>query len=171
MSSFPNTFHSGGWKLTLSNLPAILKVSDMKYFDNYCKSVVLPDYNILEYQSGYPNGETERHPMSRKNEELTQLQIDFKISENFENYFAFLNWMLSIRYGQIDTSKDDRLWQNVIDRIDVTILDNQKRDVGHIYYTEARLTYLSSIALDFGVEDEVTFTTNFSYREVGFDIA
>jgi hypothetical protein len=168
--SFPNTFHSGGWKLTISNLPTMLKVSDMKFFDNYCKSVVLPDYNSLEYQASYPEGITERHPMNRVNEDLTQLQIDFKVSEDFDNYLAFFNWMLSLRYRtDIDIRKDDRLWKNVIDRISISLLNNQKNEIARIYYTEARLVYLSSIALDYGSDREIIFTTNFSFREVGYE--
>jgi hypothetical protein len=170
MTSFPNTFHSGNWRLTISNIPLMVDVRELKYFDNYCKSIILPDYNILEYASHGPLAEMVRHPVSHKNDDLTQLQIDFKISENFENYLYFFRWMLSIRYREIDVRKDDRLWKNVIDRITLTLLDNQKRDIVEIYFTDLRLLNLSSIALDSGIDDEVIFTSNFSYEEIGYNL-
>jgi len=167
---YPNTFHSGGWKLNISNIPLMTKTSDMKYFDNYCTAIVVPDYNIMEYISSGPEGETERHPINRINEDLTQLQVDFKISEDFKNYLYLFQWMLSLRYREIDTSRDPRLWQNTIDRITLTLLDNQKEEIGSIYFTEARLISMSSIALDHGAETEVSFTSSFSYREIGFEL-
>jgi hypothetical protein len=167
---FPNTYHSGGWRVIISNIPTMTDITEMKYFDNYCKSIVLPDYNILEYMSFGPEMEMERHPISKKNEDLSQLQIDFKISEDFKNYLRFFEWMMSIRYGQIDTRLDDRLFQNTIQRITISLLDNEKRDIADIYFTELRLVNLSSIALDHGSEEEIIFTTNFTYREVGFEL-
>ena len=77
---------------------------------------------------------------------------------------------MSMRYGQIDTRLDDRLFQNTIQRITLSLLDNEKRDIADIYFTELRLVNLSSIALDHGREEEVIFTTNFTYREVGFEL-
>jgi len=164
---FPNLAHTGNWKLTISNVPGI-KEADLKFFDHTYKSVVLPDYNMIEYFSNGPSGEMERHPASRKNEDLSQLQIEFKLSEDAKNYLYFLQWMLARRYGQINTSRDNRLWQNVIDRITVHILDNQKREIAKIFYTEANLLNLSSLSFNFGSEEETIFTANFSYRELGF---
>jgi len=166
--SHPNLFHSGNWKITLSNIPGV-RPADMKYIDNYYKGVTIPDYNMIEHFSNGPAGEMERHPSSRKNEDLSQLQIDFKLSEDAKNYLYFLQWMLARRYGIIDKSRDTRLWQNTINRITIEILDNQKRNIATIYCTEANLLNLSSLSLDFGSEEETIFTTNFSYKEIGFE--
>ena len=166
--SFPNTAHTGNWRVTLSNIPGV-RENEMRYFDSFYKSIVIPDYNMIEYFSNGPLGETERHPANRINEDLSQIQIEFVMSENSYNYLYFLQWMLSIRYGNIDKTRDDRLWKNVIDRINIDILDNQKRDIAKIYFTEARLLNLSSLSFVFGSDEEIIFTTNFSYREIGFE--
>jgi hypothetical protein len=165
-----NTFHSGGWRLSLSNLPLTKDYAELSYFDNFCKSVILPDYNLMEYFSYGPDGEMERHPLNHKNDNLTPLQIDWKVCEDFKNYLFFFQWMLSLRYGEIDTKRDDRLWHNVIDRINIELLSNQGSKVADLYYTDARLVSISSLPLDYGVQSEITFTTNFTYREVGFNL-
>ena len=156
---YPNTAHSGGWKVIFSNLPLLPKTTDMKLFEGYIKSVILPDYNLEEYQSGF-KGETTRYPISRVNENLSQFQIDFILSEDKMNYFYLLQWMMSKRYGQTLEN---------INRITIELLDNQRRTIGKMHYTEASLVFLSSIPLDSGVDDEITLTTNFSYEEVCFE--
>lgn len=167
--AFPNTSHSGNWKMTFSNLP-YRPERDLKLLHNFYKSVTIPDYNLEEFPMYGPDGEFERHPSSHKNENLSQLLVEFKISEDFKNYLYLLQWMMSRRYGNIDTSKDDRNWQNVINRITIHALDNQKREISQIYFTDCNLVNLSSFPLDFGTEEEIIFTCSFSYREIGFEI-
>lgn len=168
--SFPNTFHSDKWQLTFSNIPSVGAVGDMKYFDNYVKSVVLPDYNLIE---GYSDLKSERlrHPMSRTNEDLSQLQIEFKLSEDMTNYLKLLEWMLSLRYAPLNPENisEEKLYDEVIKTININILDNQKRMIANMKFSQARLLNLSSMGLDTGSSEEVTFTCNFSYEEIQFD--
>lgn len=165
--AFPNTFHSGLWKLTFSNIPTVSDNKEMRFFDNYVKSIILPDYNIIESYSDL-KGERIRHPMSRVNEELSPIQIEFKLSEAGTNYYRLLEWMLGLRYKGQNLS-NEVLRKNYIERINIMMLDNQKRHVATVYYTNAFLLNLSSISLDSGSDEEIIFTGNFSYEEMKFN--
>jgi hypothetical protein len=160
---FPNTFHSAKWQLTFSNIPTVTDNNHLKYFDNYVKSIVVPDYNLTEAFSDF-KGERIRHPVSRINEDMSQIQIEFKLSEDLFNYLYLLEWMQSLRYGQqIPT---EMIRKDFITRINVHILDNEKRTVANLGFTDAFLLNLSSFSLDTGTDEEVTFTANFSYYEI-----
>lgn len=163
---FPNTYHSGKWQLTFSNIPTIDDSKQMKYFDNYVKSITLPDYNMNETFSDF-KGERIRHPFSRINEEMSQIQIEFKLSEDMFNYLYLLEWMQRLRYAQeVDA---DMLRKEFIKRINMSILDNEKRTIANLAFTDAFLLNLSSIGLDAGSDEEVSFTANFSYYEYKFE--
>jgi hypothetical protein len=48
-------------------------------------------------------------------------------------------------------------------------MDNQKRNVAIWRFTEAFLLGLSSLSLNNGVSEEVTFAANFSYQEIFYE--
>ena len=166
-SAFPNTFHNDKWSVSFSNVPTISDVRNMKYYDNYVKSLVLPDYNMEEITSEF-RGFTIRHPVGPKaNNNLSQIQLEFKVSEDLFNYLNLFQWMQSIKYGDIESS--DFLRKYTVKSINLNIMDNQKRDIAVIRFTQAFLLNLSSISLNTGSSDEVVFTANFSYEEVIYE--
>ena len=163
MPSSVNPFHQDKWKVNFSNIPSVTGFEKMPLYDLYVKSVVLPDVNITEQFSNFQQFQI-RHPISKGNVELSQLQITFKADENLENYYNLFTWMLNLRYGQdIDTTL---IRDNTIKSIDILMLDNQKRIKGKLNFSKCFLLSLSSLSLDYGVVDEVPFTANFSYEEV-----
>ncbi len=165
-STFPNVSHHNNWRITISNIPNV-DVSEMKFFDNYVKSFVLPDYNVGLFTSNVL-GYTIRHPESPDaNEDLSTFQMDFKMSEEFYNYLSLFQWMQEIRYGQINS--DNLLRKYYVKKITLELLDNQKRNIANIYFTNCFLVSLSSVALNFGSADEILFTSNWSYEEVLFE--
>jgi hypothetical protein len=163
---YPNTFHSSKWQLTFSNIPTIHDSKNLKYYDNYVKSVTIPDYNVIETYSDF-KGERIRHPMSRVNEEMSQIQIEFKLSEDLFNYLYMLEWMQRLRYAQ--EIEADALRKEFIKKINMSILDNEKRTIANLAFTDAFLLNLSSLGLDSGSDEEVTFVCNFSYYEFKFE--
>lgn len=167
-SMFPNVAHSDRWRITFSNIPGSL-IKDMRYYDNFVKSVVLPDYNLMEVKSEF-RGYNIRHPVAPKvNEELSQIQIEFKLSEDMWNYLNLFDWMQQIRYGSIDSTHNDFFRKYTIKKINIEMLDNQKRVVSIMSFTEAFILSLSSLSLNQGSSDEITFTVNCSYEEVIYE--
>jgi hypothetical protein len=164
--AYPNTFHNSRWKVTFSNLPTISNPDNLKYIEHYVKSIAIPDYNITEYFSDF-KGTHIRHPVSHINDNLTQIQLDLKVSENLENYLYLFEWMQRLRYGE--DINNEMIRRETINRITLHMLDNQSRSKAKVHFTEAFLLNLSSIALDSGVDDEIITTCNFSYEEVLFE--
>jgi len=172
-SAFPNTFHSDKWVLTFSNIPVITDMSHMKYFQSYVKNLILPDYNMGEIQDIGPFGFQVRHPIAgmKQNTDLSQLQIEFKLSEDILNYIYFFKWMRDLKYGRLDNGNYNGLIRKyTIKSAIISILDNQKRTVANLTFTNLFLLNLSSMALTMGSSEEVTFTCNFSYEEIKFEL-
>lgn len=167
--SFPNLFHGDKWTLSFSNLPSLETIRDMRIYDNFVKSVTFPDYNMGEIYSDI-KGFRIRHQNGGMNAnlDLSQIQIEFKLSEDMRNYINLFEWMKALRYGQVtDFNSDEEFFRKyTIKSINLNILDNQKRTIAIWRFTEAFLLSLSSFALVNGSSDEVTFTTNFSYQEI-----
>lgn len=170
--AFPNTFHNDKWVVTFSNIPTVKDMNDMRYYDSYIKSVTLPDYNMEEIYSDGPAGFRIRHPKGGmwKNKDLSQLQIEFKLSEDMLNYLYLFNWMKQLRYGDIDSMHNDFFRKYVIKNATLSILDNQKRTIANLSFSNLFLLSLSSMPLTMGSSDEVTFTCNFSYEEISYEL-
>lgn len=163
--AYPNTAHNNKWKLTFSNLPTITEVKDLKYLDNYVKSILLPDYN-MEYSESSFKGEIIRNPISQNNDALSQIQIDMKISEGFENYYYLAAWINEMRYG---SSRTEKIKNNYINAIVLNLLDGKGRNVVNISFTNAFLNNISSVGMESGIAEELLLTCNFSYEEVHFE--
>ena len=168
---FPNVMHGDKWKITFSNIPTLSDMSEMRYFDNYVKSCTLPSYTMGEMLSQLPMGMQIRHPLGgmKRNQDLAQLPMTFKVSEDLYNYLIFFNWIQQLRYGQIDPRHDDFFRKYSIKRLIISMLDNQKRTVSEITFTNVFLQDLGSLDLVFGSTEELSFTCSFSYEEIFFE--
>tara|TARA_Y100000310_G_C20704363_1_gene833724 strand:+ start:20147 stop:20638 length:492 start_codon:yes stop_codon:yes gene_type:complete len=125
-----------------------------------------------EIQSFGPNGFMNRHPVAgmKKNTNLSQMQVEFKLSEDMRNYFHFFRWIQELKYGIPENGAYEGLIRKyTIKSATLSILDNQKRPVVNVRFTELFLLNLSSVQLTMGSSDEVTFTSNFSYEEIFYD--
>lgn len=167
--NWPNLFHNDKWQISFSNLPTLGTIRDMRIYDNFVKSVTFPDYNMGEMYSDF-KGFRIRHPIAgiKANEDLSQLQIEFKLSEDMRNYINLFEWVQALKYGQVTgfNSEEEFFRKYTIKSINLNIMDNQKRTIAVWRFTEAFLLGISSISLVNGSSEEVTFTTNFSYQEI-----
>jgi len=168
---YPNNFRNDKWILTFSNIPTVKDRHDLRLFDNYIKSLTLPDYNMGQIISNGEFGFDIRHPQAGMliNRDLSQLQVEFKLSEDMQNYLYLFKWMLELKYGQLDNGNyQGKIRDYNIKAMHLHLLDNQKRTTAIIKFTNAFLLTLSSMPLTFGTSDEVTFTCNFSYEEITY---
>lgn len=169
---FPNVLHSDKWKITFSNIPTLDDTSDMRYFDNYVKSCIIPTYTMGEIISQIPMGHQIRHPLGgiKRNQDLESFNITFKVSEDMFNYYTLFRWMQNLRYGTVNDGYDDFFRKYNVKRLILSMLDNQKRTVSEITFTNVFLTELGSLDLNFGSTDELSFTCSFSYEEIFYEM-
>lgn len=165
-----NTFHSDSWSVTFSNMPSLSGISDMSMFDNFVKGLVIPEYNIEEIESSFQIFKV-RHPVApRANYNLNQISIDFKVTEDLLNYFTIFEYMRHLKYGELNKDYTDELIRKyVIKSIILHIMDNQKREVAFLRFTNAFILSLSSLTLTTGTADELTFTITCSYEELFYE--
>jgi len=170
--TFPNLFHSDKWQISFSNLPTLETIRDMRIYDNFVKSVSIPEYTMGELYS-HIKGFKIRHPVAGiwANEDLSQLSIEFKMSEDMRNYLNLFEWIQALRYGKVTNfnSEEDFFRLYTIKSINLNLLDNQKRSIAVWRFTEAFLLSLSSLTLNTGTSDEVTFSCGFSYQEIFYE--
>lgn len=162
-----NRFHSDKFSVVFSNIPSIDNRIDMQLYDLYVKSVTLPEYD-MEFVPSHFKGGLVWHPISQDNDNLPEVIIEFKLSENLDNWFNLFSWLQTLRYRQPDTEavQSTLLRKNTVKSIDVLLLDNQKRTKKKMSFKECFLSNLSSLPLVIGSSEEVTFTTIWRYQEV-----
>lgn len=164
-----NTFHSDKWDVAFSNLPSIEDTRDLAMYDRFVKSIVIPDYNLAEILSYGPDGFMIRHPVGRRvNTDLSQIQIEFKLSEDMLNYLNLFEWIRRIKYHE-NIPENDFFRNYTIKGININIRDNQKRPIAIMTFTNCFLLSISSLSLETGNSEEITFSTNFSYEELKYD--
>lgn len=159
-----NTLHQSNWKMSFSNLPTIDQ-SDMYLFDNFVKSVTLPNYDLGESYS-YIKNVVVRQPITKPNTDLPQLQITFRTTEDFQNYYKLMLWSMQIKYGQLDSDYEGLIRSYTIKAINLYLLDNEKRERCIVTFSNAFMSSISSIGLEQGSDQETLFTASFTYEEV-----
>jgi hypothetical protein len=168
---FPNSFSSDKFNVRFSNIPTINDTKvDMRLFDLYVKSIIVSDINEELVNSDILNFQI-RHPITRANESLNQLIVEFVLDEDFTNYFTFFNFMQQERYLYTENTPsepNDVFRLNNISTISLELLDNQGRARKYLDFTEAYLTSLNSLNLIMGLSEQVTFNASFQYEQVLF---
>lgn len=170
--AMPNVLQSDKWVFSFSNIPTLPDMYDMRYFDSYIKSFVLPDYNVETINIDGPFGYTIRHPLggSYPNKGLSQLQVEFKVSEDMLNYLVMFEWMKKLRYGDTNQSPDQLFRMFDCKAAHLTTLDNQKRETARIKFTRLLPSSLSSLQMTYDQSSELSFTVNFSYEEISYEL-
>ena len=164
---FPNVLQSDKCILSFSNMPSMIGLKDLKYYNNMVKSVTVPDYNLSLYQDNFQAIEVS-HPVSRINDNMSTLIVTFKVSEDALNYMNLINYIRELRYGDINTDKSDLISKYNVTSIDLNILDNQKRIIAVIRFKHAFCTSVSSLNFSFGDSEQLEFTTNWSFRTIEY---
>ena len=170
--AYPNIAVDSSFYMTFTNVPGVDKDSTLKYFDDFVRSVSIPSYAVNIYATGLMQHD-ELHPLQRQNDDLGDVSITFKVSEDFRNYFMIMYWMQALRAGvDLMGNKDQlspmgpRLKRNVINELDVFILDNQKVPIIKIRFTNCLPSDISGIDLSYGSDEEMEFTLSLKYEEI-----
>lgn len=165
----PNTQHSDKWQVLFSNIPGYTppnngdNLDNMGLYDLYVKEVTFPDMSVEYVKSNFRNYEI-RHPISKINDNLSDISVTFKLSEGALNYYHIHSWMKGLR--EQDNVNDERWFRlNCIKEVKIHFLDNQKRKKQTYTVLNAFISNLSSLSLTNGVDDELTFTITLSYED------
>ena len=162
----PNQYHSDKFTCIFSNFPGQKDFKDFRYFQNYIKTITLPELNMNMILSQF-QGAIIRHPDAPViNQNYAALLVNFRVSEDFKNYVLWTDLMRQIRYGCLENeTPEDLIRKYVINSIDINLLDNHKRCIAKISYLNCFPTMISSLNLEFGSSDEIIATMTFSYSE------
>ena len=160
-----NTFNTDSFSVVFSNIPVPENEPevDVKLFNNFLKSVTLPDYN-LEVQDSYFGNIVRKQPISRINNDLTQMTFDFKVDEDLQNYMACYTWIKELREGRATKHSLGKLHKSNIAAINVIVKDNEKREKYRLVFKECQIISLSALVLQYGINDEVIFSTTMNYH-------
>lgn len=159
-----NNANSEKFRVIFSNIPVPTTRKtklDLEVFNNYVKSITLPDYSLEMAESKYL-GATVRYPSSQYNDNLSQLTIEFFVDEDFENFKAFFDWIDQIRRGCATKGETDTLKSN-IKMINVLVNDNENRKTNTLTFTNCWLISMSSLSLIFGSSEELQFSCTFVF--------
>lgn len=172
-----NSFSSDKFSVIFSNIPTISDTMDLNFvYQNFVKSIVIPDYNIEMIQSHFRRSVI-NHPITPDNKDLSDLLIEFKLDENFLNYFNLFEYMQELRYGKIRKPPPDQVRHSPqrrdslirlydIKAIQILSLDNERRTKKILEFSECFVHSLSTLNLEFGKSEDVTFTVNIKYQEM-----
>lgn len=161
-----NVFNSDNFSVVFSNIPipetSVIRPS-LRTFNNFVKAIVLPDYNLEILESTFGNI-VRKNPVSRINNDFTQISIDFRCDEDLTNYMTFYTWIKELREGRPTKDSGGKLHKSNIAAIQVSIKDNEKRERQRMRFSECQIISLSSLVLSYGINDEVTFTVTMNYN-------
>ena len=159
-----NASHSGKWRIGFSNIPSIT-VADIALYEGFCKSISIPDQNVdIDFSM---EGSVRRFNIINKpNNNLSDFQTTFKISEDMLNYYNLLEYVLELKYGRVST---ETIRENVIKSISLTSLDNNKRPRGILNFKNCFIHSISSVPFEYGSADENTFTVTWLYEHLTYE--
>jgi hypothetical protein len=164
-----NTQHSDKWSVIFSNIPGYTppisgnNLDNMSLYDSYVKDVTFPDLGVELAKSNFRNYEI-NHPISKINDNTSEISISFKLSEGMLNYFYLYNWVRGLREQD---NVNNEMWfrLNCIKEIKIIFLDNQKRNKLKYTVENAFITNLGSLSLTNGSDDELSFTISLTYED------
>jgi SUMO ligase MMS21 Smc5/6 complex component len=160
-----NVSHAGKWRINFSNIPSVSNVTDLKLYENFCKSISIPDQN-LDIDEVYDHNIKRFSINAKPNTNLSDFQITFKITEDMLNYYNLLEYLLQLKSGKVST---ETLKENIINNISLTSLDNNKRKRGILSFKNCLIHSISSFSLEYGTAEENQFTTNWLYEHLIYE--
>ena len=163
--SIINIQNTDKFEVVFSNIPVPKGESDvdMRWFNNFVRVVTLPDYSIELLTSDFMNS-SYKTPISRANNDLAPLTIEFNADEDLFNYIAFFKWLKTLRCGgEIKGASSSR--GAFINAITIVMNDNQNRATTRINLTDVYLVSISSLNLVFGESEQTIFTVTFQMTD------
>ena len=162
---------SDKFSLVLSNIPGV-PTNKIPLFELFLKNITFPDYNLEIFTSEFLDFQI-RHQVSKKNINLSSLQLDFKLSEYLENYLYLVQYIRDIKYSLSQPMSDTTetiLRKYAIHLLTINFLDLKKRIQNSISFSNCFIVSISSLPLIYGSADEILFTVNISYEEMSPNI-
>jgi len=165
--ALPNIQHSDKWSLILSNFPgfhpSFSTLDNTQLFELYIKEVTFPNMSLELVKSDYRNFHI-NHQISKKNDNMSNIDITFKVSEGLLNYHIVREHIQNQREG-VNADKEKWFRLNVIEELIINFLDNEKRPKSKMSFTNCFITDLSSLSLTQGQDNELTFTITIEYED------
>lgn len=171
-----NVHFKNNFKVNFSNIPTVENFGDLRFlYEQMVHSITLPDYNQELVESQFKN-RISWSPISKANDQLSDLLIEFKVDEKFLNYYNLFTFMRKTRRGE-PTEPDARVTPRSqftreqyihnydIETINLQILNSQQIHVATLSFKGNFIVSLSTILLTFADGGENTFTVNFKYRD------
>ena len=164
-----NAFHQDNFTVDFSNFPEIFfdntKYVDLTLYNKFVKNIVIPDMSLETIDIEFIN-DIQNQPISRANNALPQMTIEFKADETLRNYYYMLTYIKQMRYG----SSPDSSRNNNINKIIINTLDNQRRLMGRLSFSACIPASLGSLSLVSGTSEELTFPVSFVYEEFSLEL-
>lgn len=170
--ALPNIQFSDKFRVLFSNIPGFVpnnlnNYNNFDLYELYIKSVIFPSMDVSYVESEFLNYHV-NHPISKINNDLQDLSITFKLSEDMLNYHYIYNWVRSLRNQQnIDAKKYFRL--NYIDEIKVIFLDNEKREKVKYLFKNCFISNVSQLTLEYGTANEMSFDVSFKLEDYSME--
>jgi len=167
--SLINQSNTDKFETIFSNIPVPstrTKELDLGVVNNFVRMVTLPDFNIEVVMSEFQQISI-KNPISRFNNDMSPITIDFTCDEDLDNYTSFFEWMQELRLGNA-AQGETTLRESTIKSFMVIAKDNQDRSGVKFIMKDLILINLSSLSLAFGNSEQSTFTATFAYNY--FDI-
>lgn len=163
-----NDFNKNKYVLRFSNLVNFTGYElDTHILDNYVRSVTVPDLSIPMLTSMYMH-ERQLHPNPIGARELQTMTVEFKLDEEFKNYFLFYSWIQAMRYGEpcgkTSLKGEELLRMDCIDAIELVSLNNDNKIQSKMKFKHAIISNLANLNLEYGTADICTFTCTFEYE-------
>lgn len=165
-----NTFHQDSFKVSFSNFPVILETEtlsginqpiDMRIFDYYVKNVTIPDQSLQVTEIPMLN-RVQLQPISRGNDNLNSVTVEFKVDNAFRNYFMFYTYIRQMRTAEPDV---DVFYKNVIHEMFVDAHANVGEKMVRLKFTNLFPISTGTLSLESGASQELTFAVSFVYEE------
>lgn len=162
-----NNFSSDKWELMFSNIPVPstrTAALDVSLYNNFVRSVTLPDFNMETIDSNFKNT-VRRSPISRFNDNLTQITIEFQVDEDMDNWHNLFQWMLELRKGEV-VKGESYQHNSTIKNVAMIIKDNENRTRSTLYFNDCFIVNLSSLNLQYGSSEALTFSVTLNYEQM-----
>jgi hypothetical protein len=160
-----NTFHQDQFKVAFSNFPKIYdndtKKIDLRIYDYFVKNVIIPDMTQETVSVDFMKA-VRYQPITRANDQVPQLTVEFKANEDLSNFYFLWTYVKKQRYGTLPTPT---AFDNTIKSIFIDLLDNEGLKLGRIEFSEALPLSIGSLSLTTGDSSELTFPVSFVYED------